>query len=207
VTDPPASPDASLLRDQRDLLDGIRVGDDEALTAFDRLFRTRLIGAACRRGMDRQTAEDVVQETLLAAIVQIADGRFEERASLGAWVWAIFLRRFADMARQDARRAARFTELGPGEPSTASSLIPMRQPDAGLEESHLRERVRLTLQELSPRERMVLLLKVQRKLPAREIARILKLGTKTTEAALTAAKKRFAGLWGVAVRKETERND
>jgi RNA polymerase sigma factor (sigma-70 family) len=83
----------------------------------------------------------------------------------------------------------------------------VRPPDAGLEESHLRDRVRLTLKELPPRERMVLLLKVQRDLPAREIARILKLGNKTTEAALTAAKKHFARLWSAPARKETEPND
>lgn len=47
------------------------------------------------------------------------------------------------------------------------------------------------MQALPPRERLVLLLNVQSGRPCREIAQLLKLGVKVTEALLTSAKKRF----------------
>jgi RNA polymerase sigma factor (sigma-70 family) len=190
VTDSPMTPQTDV---DRDLIDGIRAADEDAMAAFDQRFRGRLLGAAQRRGMDLASAEDIVQETLLAAIVQITEDKFQERSPLGAWVWSIFDRRRADRARQDKRRNATFVPLGLGE--APPSLTRLSTPDEALAVHELKWRVREIFGALTPRERMVLLLSAQRGLTAWEIARLLKLGKKTTEAALTAARKRFARLW------------
>lgn len=191
VTDSPAMPPADV---ERDLLDGIRAGDEQAAAAFDRRFRGRLLRAAQRRGIDAANAEDIVQETLLAAVLQISEHKFEGRVPVGAWVWGIFEKRLADRTRRDLRRQATFVPMGISE--LATGMTHGAAPDRGLHIADLRRRVRQVFSGLTPRQQMVLLMSVQGGLPTREIARILKLGQKTTEAALTAARKQFARLLG-----------
>jgi RNA polymerase sigma-70 factor (ECF subfamily) len=75
----------------------------ETAASFDTLVSQRpyLIRFASRRLRDAALVEDVVQETLLAALQQ-ADG-FEQRATLRTWLTAILQRRIADSVRRHAR--------------------------------------------------------------------------------------------------------
>jgi RNA polymerase sigma-70 factor (ECF subfamily) len=64
--------------------------------------RRYLLRFAMAKLRDAELAEDLVQETLLAAL-QGADG-FEQRAALRTWLTGILLRRIADQARRRQRR-------------------------------------------------------------------------------------------------------
>ena len=64
--------------------------------------RRYLLRVATARLRDAALAEDLVQETLLAAL-QGAEG-FEQRATLRTWLTGILLRRIADHARRRQRR-------------------------------------------------------------------------------------------------------
>lgn len=64
--------------------------------------RRYLLRFAMARLRDAELAEDLVQETLLAAL-QGVDG-FEQRAALRTWLTGILLRRIADHARRRQRR-------------------------------------------------------------------------------------------------------
>ena len=66
--------------------------------------RPYLVRFARQRLRDRALIDDVVQETLLAAL-QGAD-RFEHRASLRTWLTGILLRRIADSVRHQRRHVA-----------------------------------------------------------------------------------------------------
>jgi RNA polymerase sigma factor (sigma-70 family) len=174
----------------RELLEGIASQDEESLRAFDDQVRSRLLSLARRWRLNPEDAEDAVQETLIAAVRQIQSGAFEGAAPLGAWIIGIFDKRCADVRRRNARRgrwiadsqqSANIEQL----PSTADWRT--IAPDVSL-------RVREILHTLSPRERVVLLLNRQHGLKAREIAPLLRLGVKTTEAILTRARKRFCEL-------------
>ncbi|MBX3604799.1 MAG: sigma-70 family RNA polymerase sigma factor [Piscinibacter sp.] len=68
--------------------------------------RPYLLRMAARRVPDAALAEDLVQETLLAALQGAAP--FEARAALRTWLTGILLRRCADQARRTARRGDRF---------------------------------------------------------------------------------------------------
>jgi RNA polymerase sigma-70 factor, ECF subfamily len=65
--------------------------------------RAYLIRFASRRLRDAALVEDVVQETLLAALQQ-ADA-FEARATMRTWLTAILQRRIVDSVRRHARHA------------------------------------------------------------------------------------------------------
>jgi RNA polymerase sigma factor (sigma-70 family) len=173
----------------RALLEGIRANNEEALLTFDRRFRGPLLSVARKRGLSVHDAEDAVQETLLAAIAQIRDGRFEGRCSLGAWIGTIFRNHVYDAFRKGARDAKAFVSLEASESAGALAMHADRTLPTELD--HTRTCVRECLAALPARERLVLLLNVQHGLRAREIAPLLRLGTKLTESILTAAKKRF----------------
>jgi RNA polymerase sigma-70 factor (ECF subfamily) len=89
--------------DDRALASRIASGDDSAfMTIYDR-YGDMLFGTAMRFFRDRDTAADVVQETMLA--VWRRSEQFDpSHGSLGAWMMGIARNRSIDRLRAEARR-------------------------------------------------------------------------------------------------------
>jgi RNA polymerase sigma-70 factor (ECF subfamily) len=77
-------------RDEQELVRQCKEGSEAAYAVLVRLHRPRLYTLAYRLLLDRESAEDVVQETFIAAFRQME--RFEPRPSLAAWLNTIALR-------------------------------------------------------------------------------------------------------------------
>lgn len=77
-------------RDEQELVRRCKEGSEAAYAVLVRLHRPRLYTLAYRLLLDREAAEDVVQETFIAAFRQME--RFEPRPSLSAWLNTIALR-------------------------------------------------------------------------------------------------------------------
>jgi RNA polymerase sigma-70 factor (ECF subfamily) len=170
-----------------DLVDGVSKRQEEALTAFDCAFRPKLLSFARKRGLNREDAEDIVQEALFAAVDQIQTGRFEGRASVSSWIHSIFVNRCADIQRRNFHREKII--LSSPDPEDGAAID--QRGGWGPSVADVQGRVRQALLALPPRERLVLLLNTQRGLTAREIAPLLRVGVKTTEGILTRARKAF----------------
>ena len=89
-------------RDEQELVRRCKEGSEAAYAVLVRLHRPRLYQLAYRLLLDRESAEDVVQETFIAAFRQME--RFEPRPSLSAWLNTIVLR---TAGRAAAHRRAR----------------------------------------------------------------------------------------------------
>jgi RNA polymerase sigma-70 factor (ECF subfamily) len=89
-------------RDERDLVRRCREGSESAYAELVRSHRPRLYLLAFRLVGDRETAEDVVQETFLAAFRSIE--KVEPRPSLSPWLNTIALR---TAGRAASRRRSR----------------------------------------------------------------------------------------------------
>ena len=76
--------------DEQELVRRCKEGSEAAYAVLVRLHRPRLYKLAYRLLLDRESAEDVVQETFIAAFRQME--RFEPRPSLSAWLNTIVLR-------------------------------------------------------------------------------------------------------------------
>ena len=186
-----------------------RAGDEQAFRALTEPYRRELQLHCYRILGSVQDAEDLVQETLLAAWRGL--DRFEERASVRAWLYRIATNRCLNALRDSGRRPRRM-ELPPSnllaqvrEPTRRSEpLLLDPYPDALLEglpdttagpeaRYETSEAVALAfvaaLQMLPPLQRAVLVLRDVLGFRATEVAEMLD----TSEAAVKAALQRARG--------------
>ena len=187
-----------------------RAGDGEAFRELTAPYRRELQLHCYRILGSVQDAEDMLQETLLAAWRGL-DG-FEERASMRAWLYKIATNRCLNSLRASARRPAPATAPWPGAPPPeptrrAEPLWLQPYPDALLDdlpdtapgpEARYESREALALaftaglQRLPPRQRAVLVLRDVLGYPAAEAAGILD----TTETSVNSALQRARATLG-----------
>src|SRR5690242_21445044 len=114
----PAAPSRGTLSADRDerLLAALRAGDEEAFAGLVRRYHATLKRVARAYVSTDAVAEEVVQETWLAAIAGL--DRFEQRASLKTWLFHILGNKAKTRGVRE-RRSVPFASLaGPGdEPS------------------------------------------------------------------------------------------
>jgi RNA polymerase sigma-70 factor (ECF subfamily) len=99
----PESVDDTGLPERADatLLAGLRAGDERAFVSLIALHQRAMLRIAKVYVSSNATAEDVVQETLLA-VLQGVD-RFEGRSSLKTWIFRILTNRAKTAARMERR--------------------------------------------------------------------------------------------------------
>jgi RNA polymerase sigma-70 factor (ECF subfamily) len=185
-----------------DLLERARAGDGDAFRALVETHRRELQVHCYRMLGSVQDAEEVVQETLMAAWRGL-DG-YEGRASMRTWLYRIATNRCLNALRDGARRPRDESVFGVPPPPPTRTVEPIwlqPYPDvllAGVPDAapgpearvERREAVSLAfvtaMQYLPPRQRAVLLLRDVLGFRAAEVADMLD----TTEESVTSALKR-----------------
>jgi RNA polymerase sigma-70 factor (TIGR02960 family) len=180
-----------------DLITRARAGDGEAFRELTEPHRRELQVHCYRMLGSFQDAEDVVQDTLLAAWRALAD--FEERASLRTWLYRIATNRCLNAIRSTARRPAQAWNIPGAVPPDPSCLneAPWLEPfpDALLDPAARfgeKESISLAfvtaLQALPPRQLAVLILRDVLGYPAAEVAGLLDATTSSVNSALKRAR-------------------
>ena len=182
-----------------------RAGDGEAFRELTDPYRRELQLHVYRIVGSVQDAEDLVQETLLAAWRGLE--RFEERASLRAWLYRIATNRALDALRASRRRAegTRMTDMP--EPTRRAEPVWLEPyPDVLLEgiadaapgpdaRYEAREAIGLAftvgLQHLPPQQRAVLLLRDVLGFRAAEVAQMLESSEAAVNSLLRRAREAF----------------
>jgi RNA polymerase sigma-70 factor (TIGR02960 family) len=179
-----------------------RVTDDDAFRALTGPYRRELHVHCYRILGSMQDAEDMVQETLLAAWRGLE--RYEDRDSLRAWLYRIATNRCLNALRDRRRRPPRALPFELPEPTRRGEPLWLEPyPDAlldGLPESapgpearyETKEAVTLAfvaaLQRLPPRQRAVLVLRDVLGFRAAEVAETLGTSTVSVNSALQRAR-------------------
>ena len=177
-------------------LERARAGDEHAFAMLVEPFRRELQLHCYRLLGSVQDAEDVVQETLLAAWRAL--GGFEERASLRSWLYRIATNRSLNAIRERGRRPATETIMRTRHPVEPSWLEPYPDsalpdpapgPDARYEQ---REAIQLSfivaLQQLPEKQRAALVLRDVLGFDTGEAASILDTTPQSVKAALQRAR-------------------
>ena len=186
--------------DERELVRRCREGSESAYAELVRSHRPRLYLLAYRLTGDRETAEDVVQETFLAAFRSIE--KVDPRPSLNPWLNTIVLRtagRAASRARSrvgTSLDAATQRETGVRSSSGAGPSIgagigeglidtdPGADPYAAAEAAELRREVAAALNELPFKYRAAVVLRHVMGLDYAEAARELNIPLNTFKSQL-----------------------
>jgi RNA polymerase sigma-70 factor (ECF subfamily) len=128
--------------DEAELVRRCKEGQEAAYAELVRRHRPRLFSLAYRLTGQRETAEDVVQETFIAAFRTME--RFEPRPSLNAWLNTILIRAAGRAAeRSEARTGSSLDAMLDDdnlllEHVTAARLTPADDPAAAAEAAELR---------------------------------------------------------------------
>jgi RNA polymerase sigma-70 factor (ECF subfamily) len=178
--DPAAAPgEGHAAHDDRALAQRIASGDDTAfMTVYDR-YGDMLFGTALRFFRDRDTAADIVQETMLA-VWRRSDQFNAEHGSLGAWMLGIARNRSIDRLRAEARRPKIVRPLDDAGGSDTSDPVAWagralvaadrEEPASEADRRWVRSLLVATLSEMRPEERDVLVLAYDKGLSQSEIA-------------------------------------
>jgi RNA polymerase sigma-70 factor (TIGR02960 family) len=191
-----------------DLITRARSGDGDAFRELTEPHHRELQVHCYRMLGSLQDAEDVLQETLLAAWQGLP--RFEERASLRTWLYRIATNRCLNARRSASRRPAKewnIPEVEPPEPTSIGELVWLEPfpdallpggssvplgPEARYDQAEAISLAFVTaLQALPPRQLAVLILRDVLGFPAKEVAEML---DATVESVNSALKRARAGM-------------
>ncbi len=89
---------ATANRSEHELLQRLQVGDQHAWTEFVQIMRPRLFNYLRHNVPTVEDAEDVLGETMIAAVRSLKD--FDGRASLSTYVFSLAYRKIADFWRK-----------------------------------------------------------------------------------------------------------
>jgi RNA polymerase sigma-70 factor (ECF subfamily) len=176
-------------RTDADLLEAARSGSGEALEVLLERHEARLYRFARRLCRHREDAEDVLQESLLAAARGLPG--FRGASSIGTWLYTI--------ARSFCIKKRRRSVFAPAEVSLDSEASlaargvadPGRRPDEALEASRLEAALERAIAALDRPYREVLLLRDVEGLPAAEVARVTGLSVPAVKTRLHRARGRL----------------
>lgn len=194
--------------DTQELLDRARSGDGEAFRELTEPHRHELRVHCYRMLGSFQDAEDVLQESLLAAWLGLAG--YEGRASVRTWLYRIATNRCLNARRAAGRRRGKVWDVPgvePPEPTRMGEVVwlqpfpdeliaevvdPLPGPHARIEQAESMSLAFVTaLQVLPPRQLAVVVLRDVLGYPASEVADLL---DTSVESVTSALKRARAGL-------------
>lgn len=144
------------------IINRIFSGDQAAEGELIARFQTSVRAYVSSRTSQREWIEDVTQETMLAAIVALREGRLREAGHLGGFVLGIARNQLSDAIRDQVRRKTDAFPLGFDCP------MPRREQNPDLIETAHRE-----IQALEPTDRRILWMSLIDGFKAAEIAPVM----------------------------------
>ena len=182
-------PEAPPLQQDANMLKRLHDGDRTAMAElYDRYFDRVYSLVFNQVDRNRDVAEDIVQETFLAAL-KSAKG-FKGRSSAYTWLCSIAYHKVADHYRRQSRERKRMVS-GVDVDTVDDSENPGRQPqpDSLIESAETRQVVNEALSKLPWDYRQVLILKYVEELSVQEISQIMDRSPKSIEGLLTRSRK------------------
>jgi RNA polymerase sigma-70 factor (ECF subfamily) len=155
----------AVVSDDRELLEGIRSGRNEAAGELFERYAPALLRFATRLLADRATAEEVTQEVFVKVISRAH--QYDGRAEVSSWLFAIAANACRDRRRRERRAHVVPLEGLPDPPARGDGT------EKRLMDRQEREAVRRALSRLSDEQREALILARYHGMPYAEIARVL----------------------------------
>jgi RNA polymerase sigma-70 factor, ECF subfamily len=192
-----------LSREDADLIDGLRRGDDDAFELMVRKFGGRMLATARRLLGSEDDARDALQDAFLCAFKSVA--RFKGDSALSTWLHRILINSALMRLRSRKRHPEeqmddllpQFDQRGDWIDGRDGSV----SPDIALETFETRAMVRRCVEQLPPSHRIVLLLRDIEELDTEEVALLLGVTTNAVKIRLHRARQALKTLIEAATGK------
>ncbi len=176
---------------EREMVRRILGGDEGAFDEFFADYFPRLLRFAVLRVRDQDAAEDIVQDSLIAAVRNLGSWRGE--AALFTWLCTICRREISAWEKRTSRRV--IVSIADDDPGLRAALDSIGAaadaPDAALGREDIGRIVQLVLDHLPPRYSRALEWKYLEELSVDEIAGRMQCTPKAAESLLTRARDSF----------------
>ena len=189
-----ATAGASRNAEDAELISRLGRGEPEAAVAlydayFDRIYALVFNQVA----RNREVAQDIVQETFLAALKSA--GKFKGRSRAYTWLYSIATKKVADFYRRQKRAAKHQVESANGTLELDQLSDSKQSAPGAVESDEENHAVQQALSGLPLHYRQVLVLKYAEEVPVLEISQIMGRSPKSIEGLLTRAREELrAGL-------------
>ena len=188
-----------LTRDEQELVQRLQQGEPDAVDQLCALYTDRLYRHIFHRvGQDSDAAEDVLQETLLAALRGIK--RFQGKARLATWLYSIAGHKAADWHRHQARQR-RWQQPSSASLEELSKIDEAPLPEEVVQRKDVRAAVQAALEQLPPHYHEVLRLKYIQDRSVAEISEITGKSFKSVESTLVRARRALRKLLAPMVKR------
>jgi len=166
---------------EQELITRARTADVEAFAELARRYERRIYSLALHYAQDPQDAEDLSQEAWLRAFR--AFNSFKGESSFYTWIRRITINCFLNRERAPfARWRSMFAQ-----PDEYSLVLPSASIEHSMHDRLLLRQVSGALRQLTPRQRLIFVLKHQEGMTYEEIANVLGCSTGTAKKAVARA--------------------
>lgn len=156
---------------ERAIVESAQQGDTEAFRMLFEQNRQRIFSLAYQYTKNAQDAEDILQETFIKTYNFLDKYQTENDTSFSSWIYRIGINCSIDFLRRKKKRGHDFSDWDSVEKTYSDDDFSNPEHSARLEE--LREKISILVEMLSPRQRMVFILKHYQQLSIKEIAELL----------------------------------
>lgn len=172
-----------------DLMRRLSNGESGAIADLYDLYFDRLYSLVFNQvDRNRDSAEDIIQETFLAAIKSAKS--FRGQSSIYTWLCSIAYHKIADHYRRQARERKHLaSDVNVDEVDTTDSPGRQNQPESMFESTQTRQIINQALAKLPLDYRQVLILKYIEEMSVLEISQIMGRSPKAIEGLLTRSRK------------------
>jgi RNA polymerase sigma-70 factor (ECF subfamily) len=178
--------DSSLNMDDNKLIEKLKSGDPTAVVELYTAYADRIYSLVFNQvDGDRDAAQDIVQETFLAA--SKAARKFHGRSKVYTWLYSIAHNKIADFYRRKKREAKYQTissdnqlDLSPGSEPLVTEITESEEQSQAIQE---------ILSSLPLHYKQVLMLKYAEEMPVAEISQVMGRSPKSIEGLLTRARR------------------
>ena len=163
----------------------ILTGDSKAVVEFYKSYSPRILSYLSKKLPRYEDAQDLTNDVFLEAIDSLSFLKKEE--STLAWLYRIAHNKMVDFYR---KRKIKFILLSQV-PFLQIVAAEINQPEFQFEKNKVRDRIELTLQNLSQKYRKILILHYEEKVSVKDLAKMFNSSFKATESLLFRARQRF----------------
>ena len=156
---------------ERAIVESAQQGDTEAFRMLFEQNRQRIFSLAFQYTKNAEDAEDILQETFIKTYSFLDKYQTENNAGFSSWIYRIGINCSIDYLRRKKKTKHDFSDWDSVEKTYSDDNHSNPEHSARLEE--LREKISVLVDMLSPRQRMVFILKHYQQLSIKEIAELL----------------------------------